>query len=417
MRKIAFASGIGTMIEYYDYTIFGAAAALVFPTVFFPALGATAGIVASFATLAVVFFARPVGSLIFGHFGDRLGRKKTLLWTLMLMGVATVLVGLTPSAAQIGVAAPIIVVVLRFIQGLAVGGEWTGAVLLATENAPTARRGLWSIFPTLGSVIGAALATATFLVTGLTMSEEIFLSYGWRIPFIASLVMLGIGLYVRLAVDETPAFKAEVARGGTAKAPFIESFRQQPREMALASGAMLMVFAFVFVGLVYLITYGTVTLNYSRTSVLLASLIAAPAFAAGTIAGASVSDRIGRLKVIAGANAIGVIWSLALFPIADAGFVGLIVAMCVTVFVAGLSYGTAGAFLTEIFPTRYRYTATAFTYNVAGVFGGAVISVVSAPIIAAYGTFTFGVLLALLCLLGLGCTLGLRETRHVTMDR
>ena len=187
--------------------------------------------------------------------------------------------------------------------------------------------------------------------------------------------------------------------------------------MVVASGVMVMVFALYFVGFVYLVTYGTAMLDYGRTPVLLVSLIAAPAMAVGTIAGAVISDRIGRREVIAGANAIGIIWSLALFPIADAGFVGFIVAMCVTVFVVGLSYGTAGAFLSELFPARYRYTAMAFSYNVAGVVGGAVISVVAAPIVAAYGPLIFGVLLGLLCVLSLGCTLGLRDTRQVEMAR
>jgi len=213
VRRVAIASCIGTTIEFYDFFIYGTAAALVFPTVFFPALGATAGTVASFATFAVAFIARPVGAMLFGHFGDRIGRKKTLISTLLLMGISTLLIGLLPGAATIGVAAPIILVLLRFGQGFAVGGEWAGATLLTAEYAPPGKRGLYAMFPQLGPAIAFVLSSSTFLITGAVLGDtnQAFLDYGWRIPFLFSIVLVGIGLYMRLAIEETPVFKAEQA--------------------------------------------------------------------------------------------------------------------------------------------------------------------------------------------------------------
>lgn len=417
MRRIASASGIGTVIELYDFVIFASVAALVFPKIFFPALGSAAGTVAAFATLGVAFVARPVGSVLFGHFGDRLGRKRTLVSTLLLMGVATMLVGVMPTAEQIGVVAPILVVVMRVLQGLAVGGEWTGATLMAVENAPKARRGFWSMFGSLGGAVGSALALATLLLTNLIMSEEVFLSYGWRIPFLASALLLAVGLYIRVKIDETPVFTAEIARRGAASVPFLEAVKRQPREIAFASGILLTVFAFTYMTVGYLISYGTATLGLDEVTVLVLTILAVVVEGLALALSAALSDRIGRRVVCIGANAVAVVWALALFPILDVASVATFgVGTCVTTFVAGMAYGPVGAFMPEMFRTRYRYSATGFAYNIAGVLGGAIPSVVAAAITATYGSFVFGVFFAALCLLGLGCTLALRETRHTEMD-
>ncbi|SFW79807.1 MFS transporter [Amycolatopsis australiensis] len=416
MRRIAIASGTGTVIEYYDFFIFATAAALVFPKAFFPALGPAAGTVASFATLGVAFVARPLGSILFGHFGDRLGRKRTLVSTLLIMGLSTTLVGLTPSAQTIGVAAPILVIALRVLQGLALGGEWTGATLLAAENAPKARRGFWSMFGSLGGSIGYVLASATFLLTGATMSEQAFLSYGWRIPFVASFVLVAVGLFVRLKVDETAAFKGEVARHGAARTPFAEALRRQPREIAFASGVLVMVFAFYYLAVGYLINYGTAVLHLARPVVLIIGILAGALFGVAIVLGAVVSDRIGRRRVIIAGNAVAIVWALALFPILDeASAATFAVGSCVTTFIAGFAYGPVGAFMPELFHTRYRYSATGFSYNVAGILGGAVPPVVAAAITAAYGRLAFGVFLAVLSVIALGCTLALRENRHAEL--
>jgi MFS family permease len=225
MRRVAIASCVGTAVEFYDFYIYGTAAALVFPKVFFPALGSTAGTVASFATFAVALVARPVGAVSFGHYGDRLGRKRTLIVTLLLMGVSTMLIGLLPGAATIGVTAPVLLVVLRFTQGFAVGGEWAGATLLTAEYAPAGQRGRYGMFPQLGATIALALSSATFLIIGLTLgnTDRSFLHYGWRIPFLVSIVLVGVGLYVRLRIEETPVFREAQRQHPAAQAPLREA--------------------------------------------------------------------------------------------------------------------------------------------------------------------------------------------------
>ncbi len=282
VRRVAIASCIGTTIEFYDFFIYGTAAALVFPTVFFPALGATAGTVASFATFAVAFIARPVGAMLFGHFGDRIGRKKTLISTLLLMGISTLLIGLLPGAATIGVAAPIILVLLRFGQGFAVGGEWAGATLLTAEYAPPGKRGLYAMFPQLGPAIAFVLSSSTFLITGAVLGDtnQAFLDYGWRIPFLFSIVLVGIGLYMRLAIEETPVFKAEQAERVAEQKneaprtlPFLDAWRFQTKEILLSAGALACLFAFFYMGTAFLTSYGTKTLaSPVRSSCLSVSL-------------------------------------------------------------------------------------------------------------------------------------------------
>ncbi|HEX2314536.1 MAG TPA: MFS transporter [Thermomonospora sp.] len=418
MRRIAVASGTGTLIEAYDFQIYGVAAALVFPKVFFPALGTAAGTVASFATLGVAFVARPLGSIVFGHFGDRLGRKRTLVTTLLLMGFATMLIGMTPTAGQIGVAAPIIITLLRFVQGLAFGGEWAGATLLAAESAPKARRGFYAMFGSFGAAVAICLANATFLVTGLTMSQDAFVDYGWRIPFLLSGVLVGVGLFVRLKIDESAVFEGEMSRRGAAAAPFVEAVKSQPRQFLLGSGVMVMTFALFYLSVGYLAAYGTSVLDLSRTSVLSIGLVSGLVLAVSLVVAAVLSDRVGRRRVIAAAGVAAVVWSLVLFPVLDQGStVFYAVGVCGTLFIAGVAYGPVSAFIPELFMTRYRYTATGFCYNVSGVIGGAVPSVVAAAIISAYGSFAFGAALAALCMITVVCTLALGETRDYEMDR
>ncbi|MCX4095574.1 MFS transporter [Nocardia sp. alder85J] len=417
LRRIAVAGGIGTVIEYYDFFIFATAAALVFPKVFFPALGSAAGTAASFATLGVAFVARPVGSILFGHFGDRLGRKRTLVATLLTMGLATAAVGIMPTANSIGVIAPIVVVALRFLQGLAVGGEWAGATLMAAESAPAARRGFWSVFGSFGGSVGLVLANSTFLITGATMSDHDFETYGWRIPFLTSLILVGVGLIVRLRIEETRVFTAEVARHGAAPVPLTEAIRRQPREVLYACGLLVMVFAFYYIAVSYFLTYGTSHLHLSRTTVLALSLVPGVVFGVSTAASAWLSDRVGRKRLIAAADAIAVPWALLLFPIVESGgVVTYSVCATVTVVIAGVAYGPVGAFLPELFATRYRYTASGVTYNVAGILGAAVPPVIAAPITVAYGSATFGVFLAVLCAISLAAVLGLPDNRPVRMD-
>jgi MFS family permease len=420
LRRVAIASCVGTTIEFYDFFIYGTAAALVFPKVFFPALGSTAGTVASFATFAVAFIARPIGAMIFGHYGDRIGRKRTLISTLLLMGTATVLIGLLPGAATIGIAAPILLVVLRFAQGLAVGGEWAGATLLITEYAPPGKRGRYAMFPQLGPAIAIALASATFLVTGLTLgnTDQSFLDYGWRVPFLISIVLIGAGLYVRLKIEETPVFLAAQRQQPATRTPLREAFTQAPQEILLAAGSLTIMFALFYTGTTYLTSYGTSPTGaaLSRNLVLSLGIAAGAAMALGVILSAISADRFGRRTVIMWACGGAVMWSLLLFPLLDTRSpAAFAIAVIVTLGLQGLGYGAVGAFLPETFPTRYRYTGAGTSYSLAGIVGGAIPPLVAAPLAAAFGSFAIGVLLYGLSLLSLLCTAALAETKDRDM--
>jgi MFS family permease len=418
MRRIALASFIGTMVEFYDFNIYGVAAALVFPSLFFPALGPAAGTVASFAVLAVAFVARSFGSILFGHFGDRFGRKKTLVATMLMMGLATVLVGVMPTASQIGVAAPILIVVLRVLQGLAAGGEWAGGVLFASENAPKARRGIWSMLPSLGGGVATILANTTFLITAVTMSTDTFVAWGWRVPFIASIVLVIIGLWVRLQIDETQAFKKELKRAGPARAPFLEALRHQPRQLLLATGTAVVIFPFSYIGATYLTSYGSGTLALPRVAVLAVGILGGLALCLGILITAALSDRVGRRKIITISTVIAIVWSLLLFPVIDNKTVATFgIGVFLTMFISGLINGPAGAFLSEVFQTRYRYTATGLCYSLGSVLGGAIPPIVAAAIIPSFGALIFSLFLCALFLIGLVCVSLIGETSGYDMER
>lgn len=424
MTRVAAASTIGSVIEFYDFIIYGTAAALVFPAVFFPALGTAVGTVAAFATFAVAFVARPLGALIFGHYGDRLGRKKTLIVTLLIMGGATFLVGILPDATVIGVAAPIILVTLRFLQGLAVGGEWAGATLMATEHAPSHRRGLWASFPQLGPSLGFALASLTFLITNLTLGDqsEAFVGFAWRIPFIFSAALVLVGLYIRLKVEETPVFRREQERAAARahtprKLPVWDSIRTQPVEILLGGGAAAMLFAFFYISTAFLTSYGTTVLEHSRPSVLTAGIIAALVFAGGTVLAGILSDRFGRRPVILASLILALPWSLVLFPLLDSGSYGaFVLGLSVTMFIVGGSYGPFGSYLPELFQTRYRYTGAGTAYNLAALLGGGITPLVAAALAATFGGTAIGYLLAGVAVLSLVCAIALRETSGHSLD-
>jgi metabolite-proton symporter len=423
LRRVAFASCAGTTIEWYDFYIYGTAAALVFPKVFFPALGPAAGTVASFGTFAVAFFARPVGAVLFGHYGDRIGRKRTLIATLLLMGFATVLIGLLPGAATIGAAAPIALVLLRFVQGFAVGGEWAGATLLAAEYAPKEKRGLYGVFPQLGAPIAFGLSSATFLLTGLVLgdSDEAFLEYGWRIPFLASMLLIAVGFYVRTSIAETPAFRAAQADAPAdrpRRLPFVEVLRSQPREVLLSAGSLVSLFAFFYMGTSYLISYGTSAdgAGLSRPVILGINVGTAVVFGLATALAGAVSDRYGRRTVIVASCAIGIAWGLVLFPLVATGTaLAFAVGVSVTLTVVGVCYGPVGSFLPELFAPEHRYTGAGLAYNIAGILGGALPPLIAPALAASFGGIGIGIMLSTLAVLSLACTLRLRETRGVPL--
>lgn len=335
MRRIALAGFTGTVIEFYDLTLYAVAASLVFADVFFPALGPAAGTIASFGTLGVAFVARPVGALIFGHFGDRLGRKRMLVTTLLLMGGATVVVGAMPTAGQIGVAAPILIVLMRIVQGVAAGGELAGAALFSTESAPTARRGFWTMFTSLGGGFSIVLANATLLAVGAGLSDEQFASFGWRIPFLASGLLVVVGLYIRLKIDESPVFEAEAETSaplenhGGSKLPFIQAWRHQPRHMLLVAGISIMQAAFTYLGATYFANVGTGQLGLTRNTVLGAGIAGGLCWAFGVVVGATASDRFGRRPVLLTATAGAVVWALLVFSLLESASAGSTCCSCV----------------------------------------------------------------------------------------
>lgn len=443
MVKVATATTIGTTIEYYDFFVYGTAAALVFPVVFFPALGAAAGLTASFATFAVAFFARPVGAMVFGHYGDRLGRKRALVATLVIMGAATVAIGLLPTPEMLGTSgwiAPALLVAMRFFQGFAVGGEWAGAALMAAEYAPPKLRGFFASLPMLGPSIAFGLSSATFLITNMTLGEEseAFISYGWRIPFVLSAVLVVIGLWIRMSLEETPVFRQQQASTKAAATratqdnaiatkealPLADAFRKQWKEIVGGGLAFAALFAFFYIGTSFLTSYGTANLGLGRNEVLATGILASFFFAFTTVISGFISDRIGRKKTLVIAAVGGVMWSAVMFPVMNIGVgedgVGSLfwftIGVGMTLGVAGLSFGTAGSFLPELFETKYRYTGAGTAYGFAGIFGGAVPPLLAASLIAAFGEMAVGFMLTLVAVISALVLLTLRETRGASMQ-
>ncbi|MCE0763035.1 MHS family MFS transporter [Pseudonocardia kujensis] len=415
-RRINLASMAGTTIEFYDYFIYGTAAALVFPKVFFPHTDGAVGAIAAFGTFALVYVFRPVGSILFGHVGDRLGRKRTLIVTLVTMGLCTVAVGLMPGAATIGVAAPILLVVLRAAQGLAVGGEWAGAALFATENAPDGQRGRFALYPQVGATVAFALAAVTFLAVDLGTGETsaAFLSWGWRVPFLLSALLIGVGLYVRLHTEETPVFTEATRTASRRGVPFLEVWRHRPRTMLLATGLATGVFACMSIATAYLTGYATGSLGMSKAEILVIDLVGALVSVATTASAAVLSDRLGRRRVVL-AGCLGLaVWSLVLFPLLDTRSpVAIATGIVVLLALVGPAYGPLGAYVPEMFPTRYRYTGAGMSYNLGGVAGGALILLVAAPLTAsAWGPTALGVCMAGLLAIALGCLRRLPETHE-----
>jgi MFS family permease len=416
LRRVAFAAVAGTTIEFYDFFIYGTAAALVFGKVFFPALGAAAGTVAAIATFAVAFLARPLGAVVFGHLGDRLGRKRTLILTLTLMGGSTVAVGLLPSAATIGVAAPIILVALRFVQGLAVGGEWGGAALLAAEYAPPQRRGRFTMYPQLGPGAAFALTSLTFLITGLALAPASFLAWGWRIPFLLSVVLLAVGLYVRLRIDETPVFRELATRRQRSTAPVREALRHETLPILRAGGALSGVFAFGYIGTVYLTSYGTAVLGLTGPTMLVLGVIGGGALAGSVVVAARLSDRIGRRRVLQVGNLAAIVVGPAAVLVMELRHpVAVGIGLCAVLVIGGFGLGPAAAWLPELFAARYRYTAAGLGYSLAAILGGAIPPIIATALAASYGALAVGVLLAGYGLLGLACGRALPETGAISL--
>jgi metabolite-proton symporter len=413
MKRVAAACFVGSAIEFYDFLIYGTAAALVFPIVFFPHLSPAMATVASMGTFAAAFLSRPFGAVVFGYLGDRLGRKQTLVGTLLIMGLSTVAVGLVPSAAAIGMAAPLILIGLRLLQGFSLGGEWAGSALLSAEYAPTARRGFYGTFTPAGSGAGLVLASLTFLGVNYTIGEHSpeFMQWGWRIPFLISAALIGIGLYVRLNIDETPVFAEEKARNLVPKAPLSEVVRLQRREIALAAGSFLGYFTFSYIASTYLSTYAHTALGYSRNVILVVGVLNGLTNIAFVALSSTLSDRVGRRRMMLVGWTACLPWSFVVIPLMDTGNpIFYAVAIAGMQAVASLGNGPIAAFIPELFATRYRYSGSALAVNIAGVVGGAVPPLIAGTLQASYGGWAIGLMLAIVAMVSLVCTYRLPET-------
>lgn len=419
MRRVAFASFVGTAIEYYDFYIYGTAAALVFPIVFFPDQTPELAAILSFATFGVAFLSRPLGAALFGHFGDRIGRKRTLVATLLIMGFSTIALGLIPPAAAIGIAAPLLLVTLRFLQGFAVGGEWAGAALLSAEYATPKKRGFYGMFTQLGVGAGLLMSNVMFLVIALTVDEtdDAFLDWGWRIPFLFSAVLVAIALYVRLNVEETPVFTHTRDTHPPERLPLGDLFRVQAPRVIFCAGCMIGVFGFSFMGGTYLAGYASTVLEHPRWLVLLAGSAGAIALLITTAVSAALCDRIGRRPLILIGFILAVPWAFVVMPLLDTRSpVALVLGIMGTFAVFGISCGPMASFIPEQFHTRYRYTASGLAFNLGGIVGGAIPPLIAGGLLTAYGSWAIGLMLAILALISLGSTIALRETRGANIE-
>ncbi|CPR12013.1 transporter [Mycobacterium bohemicum DSM 44277] len=412
MTRVALASLVGSAIEFYDFFLYGTAAALVFPGVFFPGLGPTMAAIASLATFASAFFSRPLGAALFGHFGDRLGRKATLIATLVIMGLSTVAVGLLPGVATIGLAAPLILLALRLLQGIALGGEWAGSALLLAEHAPRDRRGEFGMFTPLGAGVGLVLANVAMLAVNRTVGEasHAFMSWGWRVPFLFSAVLIVVALYVRLNVTETPVFAAR-GRDARAGTPIAELFRAQPRQVLLAAGCAVAPFTLSFMAGTYLMNYAHARLGHPRDLILFVGVLGGLSMIASVAAAAVWSDRLGRRRVMLYGLAFGLPWVFAVMPLMDTGDTALFGAAIIgTYAVLGMLTAPLSSFIPETFATRYRYTGAGLAFNAGGIVGGAMAPLLAGALAATVGGWSIGLMMAVLMLASLACTLALPET-------
>jgi len=410
---VLFASLIGTTIEFFDFYIYATAAVLVFPKLFFPAGDATAATLQSLATFAIAFFARPVGSAVFGHFGDRVGRKATLVAALLTMGLSTVAIGLLPTYASIGMAAPLLLALCRFGQGLGLGGEWGGAVLLATENAPPGKRAWYGMFPQLGAPIGFFLSGSTFLLLGEFMSDEQFYGFGWRIPFLASALLVLVGLYVRLKITETPDFQKVLDRNERVEVPALAVLTQHTRVLVLGTLIALATFVLFYLMTVFALSWGTTALGISRQTFLILQLVAVVFFGLTIPAAALLADKHGRRITLIWVSAAIALFGLVLAPMFGSGSVlQVLVFLSIGLGLMGMTYGPLGTLLSEMFPAEVRYTGASLTFNLAGILGASLAPYAATWLASHYGLQYVGYYLSAAALLSLIALLLTKGTRH-----
>jgi len=424
MRKVALTALAGTSIEWYDFFLYATAAALVFPSAFFPDSTPTMGLILSFGTFAFGFIARPLGGIIFGHWGDRAGRKKTLVIALVMMGVASTLIGLLPTFATIGIAAPILLSILRFIQGLAIGGQWGGAMLLVTESAPSDKRGFYGAFAQAGAPVGVILANLAFILISRSVSEEFFMEWGWRIPFVASVALIGISMYVQLHMEDTDAFKElealkkreqanAPANAPVQRSPVLVALKKYPKRIALAAGAFLSIQVTFYILIGFVLAYGSDPdgAAMSRENMLFAVLFASMLQIPAQFWAASYSDRHGRRGIFMMGAVLTGLWSFALFPLIDTGNFWLIVlGIGAGLVFLGLMYGPQAAFFTELFSTEVRYSGASLGYQIGAILGGAFAPTIATLLWREYDIIWVSVYIAIASGLSLLCVVLLTET-------
>jgi metabolite-proton symporter len=409
--QVLFASLIGTTIEFFDFYIYATAAVIVFPRLFFPALDPAASNLASLAAFAVAFFARPVGSALFGHFGDRVGRKTTLVAALLTMGISTVAIGLLPTHQSIGVLAPVLLVLCRFGQGLGLGGEWGGAVLLAVENAPPGRRAWYGMFPQLGAPIGFFCSGGIFLMLSEWLTDDQFFAFGWRIPFLASALLVAVGLYVRLTITETPAFREALKRRERVEVPMFVVFNQYPRQLVLGILSALATFVLFYLTTVFALFWATTQLGYTRQEFLLIQLFGVIFFGLTIPIAAVYADSHGRRRTLLCVSAAIAAFGFILAPLLASGTLGAVVAVTLGLSLMGLTYGPMGTVLSELFPTSVRYTGSSLTFNLAGIFGASLAPYIATWLATKYGLPFVGYYLTLAAVLSFLGLLAIHETK------
>jgi len=425
MRKVALTALAGTSIEWYDFFLYGAAAALIFPTAFFGEATPSTALILSLLTFAAGFIARPIGGIIFGHYGDRIGRKKTLVIALILMGVSSTLIGLLPTYAMIGVTAPILLTSLRFVQGLAIGGQWGGAMLLVTESAPPDKRGFYGAFAQAGAPIGVILANLAFIITSSLVSEESFYSWGWRIPFLASAILIGISMYIQLNLEDTKAFQELQQRKQNIdtkdeqikQSPILEAIRKYPNRIVLAAGAFLSIQVTFYILIAFLLAYGVSSAEISRDDMLAAVLIASAIMVPSQFMFSSISDHYGRKGIfMAGAILTG-LWAYAIFPLVDTGnFYLIVLAITIGLVFVGMMYGPQAAFFSELFSTEVRYSGATLGYQFGAILGGAFAPTIAAFLWNNYGIFWVSVYISFASLLTLFSVMALTETYKISLN-
>jgi metabolite-proton symporter len=409
-RQILFASLVGTAVEFFDFYIYATAAVLVFPKLFFPASDPASSVLASLATFAIAFVARPIGSVVFGHFGDRIGRKRTLVVALSTMGISTFVIGTLPSYHSIGIAAPLLLALCRFGQGIGLGGEWGGAVLLAVENAPPRKRALYGMFPQLGAPLGFVLSGGIFLLLSRGLSNEQFFGFGWRIPFLASSVLVLLGLYVRLTITETPVFEAMAQRRQRMGVPVFTVFRLHGREVVAGVLVCFATFVLFYLMTVFALSWGTTALHYNRSSFLVMQLIGVVFFGVTIPLSAWLAER-GRRPVMFAVSVFIGIFGLFVEPLFTAGLGGALAMMIIGLALMGITYGPLGTVVSELFPTSVRYTGSSLAFSTAGILGASLAPYVATWLATKYGLAYVGYYLTASAVITLVGLFMIRETR------